>query len=587
MEQQLRMQAPGDAVGYRLVLPPRPHDELPRLSPPIDVSGQIGSWSLRPFQAPNDIRLVDGQLYRVLWIGAAGDVIPPAQDGTIPGLHFHLGPLRVTVPDSVTAVTECAANALNDVESAAPTQPVTDIVPLQTESVSDPHDAMSAATPIIASVTDIAASQINSVTDAHPAATEAGIEPRTKIAALETESVTDPSPSAPVTDTVTEPHAETSASEPITEPITEVAPSKTESVTDTHAPSAVMEAVIENTADSVPVPGSEFPTLALKMPMGAAEIPQTSSLAATERSAERTEPVLRQPADGRITLMELALDLGALDSDLRKAYMEHAERRRQPDQPPRDQNSSSSPEVLNRNLALARRLVDGVRGRPLQFLVLDVRSHRALKPWLANLLLALCNALRGEQAVALWESICNVIGSPATERISRRLRVLLFAGRFDEALPIAQQWLEKDPTDLHTLHDCAYTFLESRELQLAEVTARRYYRLALESFDADELEFAARRLSATLRACGKHQEAERVARILGPEGQRLLAEELAEEKNHEAPPPEAPSKQPVVAQPNISGNATCPLCNSGKKYRKCCGKDSYRLVMSSSSIKDT
>ena len=90
MTDQLRGLAPEGAVGYRLVLPTRSPDDVPRLSPPLDATGSQGYYSLSPFQAPYDIRLIDGQTYRVVWIGASGEVLPPKPDGTIPGLHFFL-----------------------------------------------------------------------------------------------------------------------------------------------------------------------------------------------------------------------------------------------------------------------------------------------------------------------------------------------------------------------------------------------------------------------------------------------------------------------------------------------------------------
>lgn len=93
MEQQLLAQAPTGAVAYRLVLPPSKGETAPRFSPPIDLSGRMGSWSLTPFQPPDDIHLFDGQMYRVLWISADGDIIPPKQDGVLPGLRFVLGPV--------------------------------------------------------------------------------------------------------------------------------------------------------------------------------------------------------------------------------------------------------------------------------------------------------------------------------------------------------------------------------------------------------------------------------------------------------------------------------------------------------------
>jgi hypothetical protein len=93
MEQQLLAQAPVGAVAYRLVLPPSKGETTPRFSPPIDLSGRMGSWSLTPFHPPDDIHLFDGQMYRVLWLGANGDIIPPKTDGVLPGLRFVLGPV--------------------------------------------------------------------------------------------------------------------------------------------------------------------------------------------------------------------------------------------------------------------------------------------------------------------------------------------------------------------------------------------------------------------------------------------------------------------------------------------------------------
>lgn len=88
MAEQLTGLAPEGALGYRLVIPTRTLDDMPRLSPPLDATGHQGHYSLCPFQAPYDIRLMDGQTYRVVWIGASGEIISPKTDGTIPGLHF-------------------------------------------------------------------------------------------------------------------------------------------------------------------------------------------------------------------------------------------------------------------------------------------------------------------------------------------------------------------------------------------------------------------------------------------------------------------------------------------------------------------
>ena len=83
MAEQLRGLAPEGAVGYRLVLQTRTLDEGPRLSPPLDATGYQGHYSLSPFQAPYDIRLMDGQTYRVVWTGISSEVIPPKPNARI------------------------------------------------------------------------------------------------------------------------------------------------------------------------------------------------------------------------------------------------------------------------------------------------------------------------------------------------------------------------------------------------------------------------------------------------------------------------------------------------------------------------
>ncbi len=104
MAEQIRGLAPEGAVGYRLVLQTRTPNDVPRLSPPLAVTGYQGHYSLSPFQAPYDIRLMDGQTYRVVWTGVSGEVIPPKPDGTIPGLHFFLtsstSPVGIEAEDS-------------------------------------------------------------------------------------------------------------------------------------------------------------------------------------------------------------------------------------------------------------------------------------------------------------------------------------------------------------------------------------------------------------------------------------------------------------------------------------------------------
>lgn len=91
MERQLLAQAPPEAAGYRLVLPPRAEFEEPGYVPTGTGYGQPAWWTLRPFQLPDDDRLLPGRLYKVVWVDAQGARVPPTGSRAIPCLHYFLG----------------------------------------------------------------------------------------------------------------------------------------------------------------------------------------------------------------------------------------------------------------------------------------------------------------------------------------------------------------------------------------------------------------------------------------------------------------------------------------------------------------
>lgn len=91
-EQQVLCQAPPEATGYRLVLPLGSHAETPKLAPESSTRGELRAWCLRPFELPDDIRLRDGHVYRILWVGPQGELVAPQRTQHLPALHFFLGP---------------------------------------------------------------------------------------------------------------------------------------------------------------------------------------------------------------------------------------------------------------------------------------------------------------------------------------------------------------------------------------------------------------------------------------------------------------------------------------------------------------
>ena len=432
MEQQLLSQAPARAIGYRLVLSPRPHDELPRLSPPIGVDGTLSFWRLRPFHAPNDWRLVDGALYRVLWVGDSGEVVPPGDEGKLPGLLFHLHP--------------CEADRVH----------------------SDGVSENEASPPVLAE---------------------------------------------------TAPNALIQATPFVEKPTTEVATSE---------------------------------------PKGS--------------------PVAPEIVENPIEVLRLAADLEGLAEELLAVCLEHRqwqEAERSTDVP----RPAMNPQRVERYFALARKLSDEIKPRPIQFLLLSARCSCLLRNWLCDLFRALCDKQRGPEALALYDSFRTTLGDAVAEQISPRLGVLLQSCQLEEATRHAQQCLQNEHADVGTLELCAQILRESGDRVSAERAARRQYHRALLSCDPFDLKFAAGTLHRLLVENGKHEEAERLNEMFGENGTfhpssargvRPPAPEPAEPQTSQ-PPAQRPRNQPYIAPPKIGANADCP-CGSKKKYKKCCGK---------------
>ena len=94
---QLLSQAPLNAAGYRLVLPPEWVGGKPRYAPRKTAAGTAPCWTVRPLQLPDDDRLREGEVYRIVWLDAQGCRIPPPPEAGVPGLRFFLA--RATLSD--------------------------------------------------------------------------------------------------------------------------------------------------------------------------------------------------------------------------------------------------------------------------------------------------------------------------------------------------------------------------------------------------------------------------------------------------------------------------------------------------------
>lgn len=85
LEQQVQSQAPPRAVRYRLVV------GVEQKFQNVVIAPEDSAWNLMPFQAPDDLRLVSGHTYRIVWIDRTGNTVRPLEWAPTPSLHFFLG----------------------------------------------------------------------------------------------------------------------------------------------------------------------------------------------------------------------------------------------------------------------------------------------------------------------------------------------------------------------------------------------------------------------------------------------------------------------------------------------------------------
>lgn len=97
LARQLLSQAPATAVSYRLALPADSVGGKPRYAPRKTAAGTVPSWTVQPLQLPDDDRLREGEVYRIVWLDAQGRRIPPSPAAGVPGLRYFLA--RATLSD--------------------------------------------------------------------------------------------------------------------------------------------------------------------------------------------------------------------------------------------------------------------------------------------------------------------------------------------------------------------------------------------------------------------------------------------------------------------------------------------------------
>ncbi len=152
LRKQVIMQAPRNAVGYRLALQARHDMDSPVLVPRRSRARDVAWYSLQDFEYPDDLRLRDGTWYRIVWIDGQGQRIRPTRGEPVPGLYFFIGPAQLPsaaptigpelAPDASTESGRAAPQAVSP-EAPLPTTPLPNepaSVPMPAATASDLSD---------------------------------------------------------------------------------------------------------------------------------------------------------------------------------------------------------------------------------------------------------------------------------------------------------------------------------------------------------------------------------------------------------------------------------------------------------------
>lgn len=234
-------------------------------------------------------------------------------------------------------------------------------------------------------------------------------------------------------------------------------------------------------------------------------------------------------------------------------------------------------------LALEERLRRALQDRPQQFAAFEAYCEYALSDWLTDVLFDLAEAGRGDEALERHAAWLALLGEGGEEQIGSQLQLLLRAGYPERAKAESEQRLRSDPDDLSTLSVAADIYRECGELERAEALSRRYYDLAQQAAEPEELWAAGQQLADILRARGKTEEAAALELEVDEDVDLAWAEQEEEAEESEsasrkpgfalASEPARPGQLqsvPLSRAPKIGRNQPCP-CGSGKKHKKCCG----------------
>ena len=222
-------------------------------------------------------------------------------------------------------------------------------------------------------------------------------------------------------------------------------------------------------------------------------------------------------------------------------------------------------ESLNQSMELLTRLGTALQGRAEQFDALEEFCEGALMEWMAEVLDALGDSKRAEDALRLHDLLSPVVPPNFQGWLPERHFLLLSAGRKEEATAAIEQALIESPDSHHVLHSALEFFREVGDMERLESCARQ---LVAQSEGHSWFLTSAQLLQAILDERGKHAEAAQLRTEIAT-AERLQHNYNTTRSTHSPLSANSIVAMPYIAPPKPGRNDACP-CGSGKKYKKCC-----------------
>ena len=207
---------------------------------------------------------------------------------------------------------------------------------------------------------------------------------------------------------------------------------------------------------------------------------------------------------------------------------------------------------------------------PLLGLMEELDYVYGIDGWLQDYEMELGNARKYEERIAFCRKIIELFDWKNDDDSCYQCGIgdsLFYEGKKDEAFSYYEKWLAEDPQNSNGINAFSWILFENGEAEKAYSVVRRVTWGVSCHVDNSILFMRAKELADYV---GKHEESEWYQQQLDKFEESIRNWEMDEDEIFDEFT--VPKQIPVVKAEKIYPNEPCP-CGSGKKYKKCCGRN--------------